>query len=87
MTTWPLAGVLLLVSSLAFCGWLCLFKTSMLVGWARGIYARSRVASAYPLSGIVQRHWYPTHMRCIGVFAWLSGVVFVGVLILSAARH
>ena len=63
----------LVVISLGFyiCGALCIFWTSMLVGWAQKNYAKSRLVQAYPFSGIVVKPWYPTYIRCAGIFILL----------------
>jgi hypothetical protein len=87
MTASEFAAALLTVSALAFCGWICLFKTSMLVGWGRGTYARSRVTRAYPFSSKVQKSWYPTCLRCMGIFAWMLDAALTGMFILTAVRR
>jgi hypothetical protein len=81
------AATLLAVFGCAFCGWLCLFRTSAVVGWLRANYARSRLVRAYPFSGLVLRPWYSTYLRCMGIFIWLFGVAFIRMVIVTTVRH
>ena len=61
-----------LVLGFAVCGWLCLFKTNMLVVWVRKNYEKSpKFIQAYPFSNLVLKPWYPTYIRCAGIFIWL----------------
>jgi hypothetical protein len=66
-------AIWLAVISLAFyaCGALCIFRTSMLVGWAQKNYTKSKFVQAYPFSGMVMKPWYPTYIRAAGIFIWL----------------
>jgi hypothetical protein len=53
------------------CGSLCIFKTTMLVGWAQRNYTKSKFVQAYPFSGMVMKPWYPIYIRSAGIFIWL----------------
>jgi hypothetical protein len=66
----------LVVMSLGFyiCGALCVFRTSMLVGWARRSYAKSSFVRANPFSHMVMEPWYPIYIRGAGIFIWLWAV-------------
>jgi hypothetical protein len=66
-------AIWLAVISLGFyvCGALCIFRTSMLVGWAQRSYTKSKFVQAYPFSGMVMKPWYPIYIRGAGIFIWL----------------
>ena len=87
MTGTEMAAVLLAFIGCAVCGWLCLFRTSTVVGWLRANHARSRLVRAYPFSSLVLKPWYPTYLRCMGALIWLFGAAFVCMLILTAVRQ
>ena len=73
---------------LAACGWLCVFKTGMLVKWGRDNYEKSKFVRAYPFSSIVSKEWYPIYLRCAGVFMWLFDLAFLWILLLAhRGRH
>ena len=78
-----LITITLLVLFFAFCGWMCLFKTKILVKMGRDNYAKSRFIQRYTFSGMVQKPWYPTYIRCAGIFIWLWALGFV----IFVARH
>jgi hypothetical protein len=67
----------LVVMSLAFyvCGALFIFRTSMLVEWAKKNYGKRKLDQAYPFSGIVTKPWYPAFIRVAGIFIWLWALV------------
>ena len=60
-------AIWLVVISLGFylCGALCIFGTSMLVGWAQRNYTKSKFVQAYPISGMVMKPWYPIYIRSV----------------------
>jgi hypothetical protein len=87
VTASEIAGTLLAVAGCAVCGWLCLFRTTTVLGWARGTYTKSRVVPAYPFSSLVLKPWYPTYLRCKGGFIWLLGTAFVIMLIATAVHR
>jgi hypothetical protein len=78
--------IVLLVLFFAFCGWLCVFKTDMLVKWARDNYAKSRFFQRYPFSNVVQKPWYPAYIRGAGIFIWLWALGFV-IFVIFASTH
>ncbi len=55
----------------AVCGWLCVFKTDMLVIRGQENYAKSGLVRAYPFSNMVLKPWYPIYIRRAGIFIWL----------------
>jgi hypothetical protein len=71
-------AICLVVLSLGFyvCGALCIFRTSMLVGWAQRNYTKSKFVQAYPFSGMVMKPWYPIYIRSAGIFIWLWALGF-----------
>jgi hypothetical protein len=71
--------VVTMVLGFAVCGWLCVFRTNMLVTWGRKNYEKSKFVQAYPFSNMVLKPWYPTYIRCAGVFIWLwaLGVIYL----------
>ena len=58
------------------CGWLCLFKTDMLASMGRRNYERSKFARLVPHPTFALKPWYPTFLRCAGVFIWLCAALF-----------
>src|SRR5208282_6365678 len=69
----------LVIASLGFvaCGYLCVFRTDMVVGWGRKNYEKSKLVQAYPFSNIVLKPWYPTYIRCAGIFIWLWALAVI----------
>jgi hypothetical protein len=55
----------------AACGWLCVFRTGVVVGWGRKNYERSKFVQSYPFSNVVLKPWYPIYIRCAGIFLWI----------------
>jgi hypothetical protein len=71
MTTFGIVWLVVMVLIFAVCGWLCVFKTNMLVTWGRGNYEKSKFVRAYPFSNMVMKPWYPVYNRAAGIFIWL----------------
>jgi hypothetical protein len=71
MTTFGIVWLVVMVLMFAVCGWLCVFKTNMLVTWGRRNYEKSKFVRAYPFSNMVMKPWYPTYIRTAGIFIWL----------------
>jgi len=67
----------LLLVGLALTGWMCVFRTDMLVQRARAQYERHGLVRLYPFSGLVMKDWYPTYLRCSGVFVWTVDAVLI----------
>jgi hypothetical protein len=65
------SAVALALISLGFYVWgaLCIFKTKMVVGWGQKGYKKG--GFLYPFASMVAKPWYPTYIRCMGVFIWL----------------
>jgi hypothetical protein len=72
-----------MVCALALCGWLCIFRTSKVVDWAQNNYRSSRITRSCPGSGMVMKPWYPTYLRCMGVYAWAFGLFILARFALS----
>jgi hypothetical protein len=53
------------------CGGICIFKTNMLVAWGKRSYAKSEIVQKNSLSSMVNKPWYPAHIRRAGIFIWL----------------
>jgi hypothetical protein len=68
------------VAGLAICGWLCIYKTDALVEQQRRRYEKHGWIRAYPFSGMVMKSWYPTYLRCSGIFVWLWDLVLIYLL-------
>ena len=66
-----------LTIGLAICGWLCVFKTGVLVERQQKNYAKHGFVRAYPFSSMVLKSWYPTYLRCAGMLAWLWALVII----------
>lgn len=58
-------------------GWFCVFRTSMLVSWAQNNYRHSKIARWWPGAGVVMKSWYPTYLRCMGVYIWAFGLLIL----------
>ena len=66
----------LTVVALVALGYACLFRTTVLVDWARRRYQRSsRIVQAWPFSNLVLKPWYPTYLRGMGVYALLTAIL------------
>ena len=77
MTTFKVAWLVIAGLAFAGCGYLCIFRTNMLVGWGRKNYEKSKFVQAYPFSNMVLKSWYPTYIRCAGIFIWLWGLAII----------
>jgi hypothetical protein len=72
MTTFKAIWFVIMILVFAVSGWLCLFKTNMLVIWGR---KNSKTKFAWsPFSNIPGKAGYPTYIRCAGVFIWLWAI-------------
>ncbi len=78
-----LVGPLIMAVVVGACGWLCIFRTSMLVNWGRTNHAKSKLVQAYPFSSLVLKPWYPVYIRCAGIFIWVFDLAFLVLLFLS----
>jgi hypothetical protein len=79
-------AIALAVISLSFYifGFLCIFKTKMVVEWGRRSYDKSGFLS--PFASLVAKPWYPTYIRCMGAFIWLWAMV-IDCLVLFGGFH
>jgi hypothetical protein len=69
------------------CGWLFIFKTNALVSYGRANYAKSRfVKTTVPSLKLIESHWYPTYIRCAGVFIWLWALGFDCLFLFKLAK-
>ena len=71
MNTSRAVWLVIMALGFAVCGWLGVFKTNMLVAMGRKNYEKSKLLRSSPLSGMVLKPWYPTYIRCAGIFFWL----------------
>ncbi|MGC2112472.1 MAG: hypothetical protein WA655_23340 [Candidatus Korobacteraceae bacterium] len=67
----------LLIVGLAICGWVCVCRTDALVKHARKQYEEHPFIRLFPFSGLVMKSWYPTYLRCSGVFVWIWDAVLI----------
>ena len=77
MTTFGIVWLVVMSLGFAVCGWLCVFKTNMLVERARKNYEKRKFVRAFASSDMVLKPWYPTFIRCAGVFIWLWAVAII----------
>ena len=75
MTTFGIVWLVVMLPMFAVCGWLCVFKTNMLVRWGRK-NAKTKFASS-PFSSVPMKPGYPTYIRCAGIFLWLWEVAIL----------
>jgi hypothetical protein len=47
------------------------------VGWGQKNYEKSKFVQSYPFSNMVLKPWYPTYIRCAGVFIWLWDLAII----------
>lgn len=89
MTDWepPLPVVVVVLVFTGITGWLCVFRTNILVSWAQNNYRKNKIVRWRPGSGIVFKSWYPTYLRCMGVYLWAFGALIVGLFVISAVGH
>lgn len=71
-------------TAFAIAGWFCVFRTNMMVSWGRRNYEKSKFIQSYPFSNIVQKSWYPTYLRCAGIFVWFW---VLAILLLLTVKH
>jgi hypothetical protein len=84
MTPFGVIWLVIMSGVFAVCGWFCVFRTNMLVTWGRKNYEKSKFVQAYPFSNVVQKSWYPTYIRCAGIFIWLWALA---ILFLVTVKH
>jgi len=77
MTTFGIVWLVVMSLGFAACRWLCVFRTSMLVGWGRKNYDKSKFIQSYPSSSLVLKPWYPLPIRCCGIFIWLWDLAII----------
>jgi hypothetical protein len=86
MTTFGAISFTVLVLGFMVCGWFCVFRTNVLVAWGRKNYEKSKLVQAYPFSNLVLKPWYPTYIRCAGIFIWLWALGLVYLVIFRNFR-
>jgi hypothetical protein len=77
MTTFGIVWLAVVSLGFAVCGWLCVFKTDMLVERGRKNYEERKFVRAFTRSSMVLKPWYPTYIRCAGVFIWLWAIAII----------
>jgi len=82
---WPV--VIIVVVGTGFTGWLCILRTTRLVRWAQDNYRRSKVFRWWPGSSLVMKSYYPTYLRCMGVYLWAFGALILGLSLVSVVRR
>jgi hypothetical protein len=71
----------IVIVGLAVLGWACLFRTRILVEYARQRYERSnRFIKAWPGHGTVMKSWYPGYLRSMGIFVWSFDLLIIMVV-------
>ena len=75
MTTFKAIWFVMMILGFTICGWLCVFRTNMLVTWGRK-NAKTKFAWS-PFSGIPMQSGYPTYIRCAGIFLWLWAIAII----------
>jgi hypothetical protein len=83
----PMPAVIVVLALTAVSGWVCVFRTSKLVKWSQNNYKKSRIFRRWPGSGLVLKSWYPTYLRCMGIYAWAFGALILGLFLSSEVRH
>jgi hypothetical protein len=86
MNTSKPVWLVIMVLGFAVCGWLGVFKTNMVVAMGRKNYEKSKFLRSSPLSGIVLKPWYPTYIRCVGIFIWLWALAIVYLMVFHSFR-
>jgi hypothetical protein len=76
MTATHVVSQILINLFFGVCGWFCIFRPTMLVNMGQKNYARSKLARSAPNSNMVFKPWYPTLIRCAGIFIWLWAAAF-----------
>jgi hypothetical protein len=77
MTTFGVGWLVVMSLGFAVCGWLCVFKTSAVVGFGRKNYEKNKFVRSYPFSNMVIKPWYPIFIRCAGVFIWFWALAII----------
>jgi len=75
MTTFKTIWFVVMILGFAVCGWLCVFRTDMLVMWGRK-NAKTKFAWS-PFSSIPTKPRYPTYIRCAGIFFGLFSIAII----------
>jgi hypothetical protein len=75
MTTFKAIWFVIMILGFAVCGWLCIFRTNMLVTWGRK-NAKTKFAWS-PFSSVPMKPQYPTYIRCAGAFIWLWAIALI----------
>jgi hypothetical protein len=84
MTLLGMIWLVTVISVFAVCGWFCVFRTETLVTRGRKNYEENKLVQARPFSHMMQKPWYPTFIRCAGIFLWLWALA---ILFLVGVKH
>ena len=80
----PLPAALISGLILGALGVFCIAKPDKFASFARRRYLRSsRFTQNFPFANIVMKSWYPTYLRCMGVFVLLFAAVLIYVAIVQ----
>ena len=77
MTTGQTAIMLVVTGGLAVTGWICIYKTDVLVRMHRRQYEKYSIVRLNPFAGMVTRSWYPGYLRASGVLIWLWDIALI----------
>ena len=75
MTTFKAIWFVVTILGFAVSGWLCVFRTDVLVKWGRK-NAKAKFAWS-PFASIPMKPRYPTYIRCAGIFLWLWAIAII----------
>ena len=92
MTTFGIVWLVVFSLGFALFGWLCVFRTEMLVAMGRKNYDKvnsyprfiREIVRTDPTSKIILKPWYPTFIRSAGIFIWFWDLL---VLYAVIVRH
>jgi hypothetical protein len=83
----PTLQLLLLVATIVFtaaAGTLCVFWPERVAAYERKKYHRSnKFIQKWPFFDMVLLPWYPTYLRCMGVFLWLFALAITSLFVLA----
>ena len=79
--------MVLMIVGTAVSGWFLIFRTSTAVRWAQNNYKNNKLARWWPFSSMVLMPWYPTYLRCMGIFSWLFSALVLWLLAISVMQN
>ena len=81
--------VLLMVCTLFFAGyaWFLIFRPNLLARKVRESIEKRNLEDNPLARYMICQSWYPTFLRCAGVFIWLWATAFVSIVIRDILRE